>query len=240
MRKDGFRDDVEVSLIDPPAGFRLDGNRIPGQLDRMSMTLRVDTIANEANATQAVSDATEPNTKAENGQPEKNVELGKDPTRLQMRGESVGRGRAVARDAIPAENMMQAFIWHHLVPVEHWNVVVTGKGGGRMPFDFDSPPIAVPLKIDGTTYLPIRPTSGSFDYKTMFADVVDPIDRITVDVVRTLSLPAALAIRIDNESLAPEKRWRAGERGNLLLSIHREITPEPTEDNPAPTPRRTQ
>ena len=38
------------------------------------------------------------------------------------------QGREVRRQAVPAEDMMQAFIYRHLVPAKDWIVAVTGRG----------------------------------------------------------------------------------------------------------------
>ncbi len=112
MRKDGFDQDIELQLVDPPDGFRIDGGIMPGDLDRVRMTLTV------------------PNTAID------------EPVTLEMEGSAPRRMRSrsmIVRPAVPAENMMQAFIWYHLVPVEKWNVVVSGKPGAKMPFEIVMP-----------------------------------------------------------------------------------------------------
>ena len=50
---------------------------------------------------------------------------------LQLEGRADMRGRELVRPGVPAENMMQAFIYHHLVPAENLVVYVTGKAPPR-------------------------------------------------------------------------------------------------------------
>ncbi|MCM2373375.1 peptidase [Aporhodopirellula aestuarii] len=214
MRQDGFAGDIEVSLVDPPDGFRIDGNVIPGSVDHVAMTLSVAASMK--------------------------VNRNKDPIQLEMQGQPRGgrRGPGLIRPAVPAENMMQAFIWHHLVPVENWNVVIDGKKGARMPFDYGASATSVTLNLSEKAWIPIIPDSKNFDPEIIFVDVADPISGITAKVVKTRTGNYAIELVVDNESIAEDKQFKPGDRGNLLLSVYKEVTAKPTEDNPAPTPRR--
>ncbi|MBB3208534.1 hypothetical protein FHS27_004363 [Rhodopirellula rubra] len=214
MRQDGFDEDIELSLIEPPEGFRIDGNVIPGNVDHIAMTLSL-----------------APSTK---------VSRNKEPIQLEMQGVSRGgrRGNGLIRPAVPAENMMQAFIWHHLVPVENWNVVVDGKGGARMPFTLVPGTEAAKLSVSEKAFIPIAPTSKNFDPSIMFVEVADPLDGISATVVKTRTGGYAIAVTVDNTTIAEEKHILPGDRGNLLLSVYKEITAKPTEEDPAPKPRR--
>ncbi len=219
MRKDGFTDDVELSLIDAPDGFQLGGNIVPGSVDRVPMTLTVASLSSE-------------------------YPKGK-PIELEMQGSSQKgrRSRAIVRPAVPAENMMQAFIWHHLVPVENWNVVVDGNRVGSLPFapvglESGGTASAVTLSLKEKAFIPILPDSKNFDPTIMFVEVADPLDGIAATVVKTRTGGFAMAIEIKNEGLAPEKTIKPGQRGNLLLNVYKETLAKPTEENPAPTPRR--
>ena len=42
-------------------------------------------------------------------------------------------GREIVRQAVPAEDMMQAFIYHHLVPMQDLLVAVIGRERLRAP-----------------------------------------------------------------------------------------------------------
>ena len=82
-----------------------------------------------------------------------------EPVVLEMDGQSLGGHgqRRFSRPAVPAENMMQAFIWYQLVPAEQWTVVLSGKAGTKLPLGF--PPVdRVKLKLGETTLLGARLT----------------------------------------------------------------------------------
>ena len=80
---------------------RLDGAVVPGNQSKVQLTLTVPPIPTL------------------------------DPVVLEMEGVSIGRSGAgkVARYAVPAESMMQAFFYWHLVPTKDWTVAVAGRSG---------------------------------------------------------------------------------------------------------------
>ncbi len=206
LRKDGFDQDIELSLVDPPRGFRLDGGLIPGDSDRVRMTLKVPQTA----------------------QAESFV--------LKMEGAARRRIRSratIVRPAIPAENMMQAFIWYHLVPVENWNVMVSGKPGAKMPVQVVVPPPApIRLPRGGKLLLNALPLSSGTKVDQLHAELNEPPEGISAAfVIGPSGIPAV--------ELATTEEVPPGLRGNLLLSVYREYTPQPTESDPAPRPRRT-
>jgi hypothetical protein len=50
-----------------------------------------------------------------------------------LEGRATIQGQQVVRAAPPAEEMMQAFIYHHLVPANDLMVTVSGKARARFP-----------------------------------------------------------------------------------------------------------
>lgn len=96
VRKDGFQGDVEVVVKDAPAGFTLSDARIPGDQDSIEMKLN-----------------------APRGAPRQAF-----PLQLEARAQ-IG-GAPVTRPVVPAEDMMQAFLYRHLVPQQELLVAVTG------------------------------------------------------------------------------------------------------------------
>lgn len=206
LREDGFDQDIELRLVDPPSGYRLDGAVIPGDADQVQLTLAVPEAAADV------------------------------PIELEMEGSAPRRTRSrslISKPAIPAENMMQAFIWYHLVPVERWNVVVSGKRGPRLPFQFAMPNRRVLLPRGSQWQLPIMMTSKQVEADQLQAQLSNPPDGITADIISNEQ--GAMAIEISSEADVVQP----GLRGNLLISVYREYTPEPTESNPAPRSRRT-
>ena len=103
LRKDGFSGDIAVTLKDAPKGFTLNGRRVPAGKDQMRLTLRV---------------------------PPGPI---KKALSLSLEGRAKIRGRQVVRPAIPADDMMQAFVYRHLVCAEDLKVAVIGRAKPRAP-----------------------------------------------------------------------------------------------------------
>ncbi len=205
LRKDGFAQDVEMSLVDPPDGFRLDGRTVPSGVDRVRMTLTVpDTAPSE-------------------------------PVALEMEGAASRAARSrskLLRPAIPAENMMQAFIWHHLVTVEKWNVVVSGKPAAKIPFQIAMPADRIVVPRGGELSLKILRLPKSIPADQLHVELSEPPAGITASIVTSESGSVAMKSTATAE-VEPELR------GNFLINVYKEYTPKPTEADPAPKSRRT-
>ncbi|MGD0552022.1 MAG: PPC domain-containing protein [Sedimentisphaerales bacterium] len=102
LRKDGFNGEIELMLKDAPPGFKLNGARIPAGCDRLRITLTA---------------------------PQKPLEQ---PINLQLQGRAKIDGQTVSRPVTPAEDMMQAFIYQHMVPSQEL-MVMTGYYKRRAP-----------------------------------------------------------------------------------------------------------
>ena len=117
LREDGFDGAIELSLQGAPDGFELSGARIPSGQDSIRLTLTL---------------------------PQRRLD---GPKRLVMTGRARIAGKQVTRRAVPAEDMMQAFIYRHLVPAENWLVSNVGKGWPRPSLQLaDRKPIKVSSK----------------------------------------------------------------------------------------------
>jgi len=103
LRKDGFTGDITVTLKDAPKGFTLRGNRVPANKDQINLALMV---------------PAGPIKKA---------------LSLTLEGLAEIQGREVVRPAIPADDMEQAFIYHHLVPAKELQVAVIGRAKPKAP-----------------------------------------------------------------------------------------------------------
>jgi hypothetical protein len=103
LRKDGFTGDIAVALKDAPKGFTLRGNRVPAGKDQANLMLRVP----PGPVKKAVS--------------------------LSLEGRAEIQGGEVIRPAVPADDMQQAFIYHHLVCAEDLKVAVIGRAKSRSP-----------------------------------------------------------------------------------------------------------
>lgn len=113
-RTDGFDGEILLALADAPPGFTLSGARIPAGSTSTRLTL--------------------------------GIPAGMNPGVITPRlvGTATANGISIARDAVAADDAMQAFLWRHLVPAEAWLVCVSPGRGRRTPLDLASP---LPLRL---------------------------------------------------------------------------------------------
>ncbi|HUT95480.1 MAG TPA: peptidase [Thermoguttaceae bacterium] len=97
LRRDGFDGDITLELKDAPYGFALDAGVLPADQDNVRLTLAVPPTG------------------------------GGEPISLSLQGRALIGGRKVERAAVPAEDMIQAFAYHHLVPARQWLISVHNR-----------------------------------------------------------------------------------------------------------------
>ena len=115
LRRDGFEGDIKLSLAGSPDGFKLSGAWVPGGQEQVQLTLTAPPAA------------------------------GDQPLRLNLEGTATIDGQVVRRRAVPAEDMMQAFIYHHLVPSQDLLVFVNSRGRARARVQVaEAQPVAIP------------------------------------------------------------------------------------------------
>jgi len=202
LRELDFDEDIELALVDAPPGFSLSGNIVPGTVNRHSLTLAI-----PANASS-------------------------ETIRLKMVGGArIPHTRSLlTRPAVPAEDMMQAFLWRHLVPVEEWHVLVRGSPAGAIPFE--APPATAPLVRGGEMLIPLRVSGSNVTASEVRIDVKEP-KGVTAEVEAAAAGFWGLRLKTDASKVP------AGARGNLLLYAYRMSTPAASKDNPNPKPWRS-
>ena len=102
LRRDGFTNEITLSLRDAPAGYKLNGAKVPAGQDQVRLTLQAPPAPTEK------------------------------PISLVLEGRAMIQGHAVVHPAVPAEDMMQAFAYRHLVPAKELDVAVSGRFMNRM------------------------------------------------------------------------------------------------------------
>lgn len=116
LRKAGFDGEIELSIKNGPDGIELDHAVIPAGHDKVHLTLSATGRENDELMV------------------------------LEIEGKARVRTRLVRRPAVPAEDMMQAFLWRHLVTAQELLVRVT-----------DPEPVSIKLKIPGDGLIEVRP-----------------------------------------------------------------------------------
>jgi len=113
--KDGFSGDIKLELQDPPAGF----TSSPATLTATQMVGRVRIKAS----------ATASST----------------PVNVKIVGSAVVDGKRIVREAVPAEDRMQAFLWRHLVPAKELKICIANSN--YQPPDRRVPPPLTPEQV---------------------------------------------------------------------------------------------
>src|ERR1017187_849505 len=103
LRKDGFSGAIELALKNGPRGFSLAGAVIPAGRDQVRITL-----------------TTPP-------------PILREPLELALEGRATVGGKEVVRQAVPAEDIMQAFFYRHLVAESELKVAVRRGAAFRTP-----------------------------------------------------------------------------------------------------------
>ncbi len=133
LRRDGFTNTIDLHLVDAPPGFSLSGARVAGTNDKVQFTLKA-----PPNGGGKVFD-------------------------LALAGSVVMAGQTISHSAVPAEDMMQAFMYRHLVPAHELAVMVSGT---VKPFAANAIKIlsATPVKIHagGTAHIRVATPSAAF------------------------------------------------------------------------------
>ena len=195
MRHDGFDGEIALSLADAPDGLSLSGAAVPRGQDQVRLTL----TSTSASASS-------------------------EPFRVRM----IGRARIgainVSRAAVPAEDMMQAFAYRHLVPAKELLVSVVGKpmsrvlGGGLAVLD-DEPLTIRPggiARIRISTAAAAAPRGAELHF-----EVIEPTG-ISIRSIVPRREQTELVVVCDKEKLA------TGASGNLIVEAFAERPAAPT------------
>jgi len=200
LRKVGFDGDIEVVLKEPNTGFELSGGRIPAGSDRVRMTLTAPAKAPD------------------------------EPVALQLEGRARIGAKMVSRPAVGAEDMMQAFLYRHLVPSQELLVSVQ-KSKWRVPAVKLAGRGPVRIPVGGTAQVLMK-TPRRTILKEMQLQLDEPPEGVSLQDVRVV--PEGLAFRLK----ADKDTMQSGFADNLIVEAFREFTPKQQKGKPAPQKRR--
>ena len=181
LRMDGFTNEIKLALKGAPAGFTLDGARIPAGQDQVRVTITAPAV----------------------------------PTRTPIKLHLVGRaniaGKEITHPAVPAEDMMQAFAYRHLVPAQELQLAVSGgkftsRGGVRI---IGSTPVRIPA--GGTARLQVG-VPASTKIGKIDLELSDPPEGITLKSSEPSGWGTELVFQCDAAKVKP------GQAGNLIVS----------------------
>ena len=194
LRKDGFNDEITLILDGAPNGFKLSGDSIPSGQNQVQITLTAPPTAT-------------------------NELVG-----LNLEGCTMIQGRALLRRAVPAEDMMQAFAYRHLVPVNELEVNVFGRATPRAALTILSgSPVRIPP--GGSARVQVGLPGPRVAERAQF-ELSNPPEGITIGSVSQIRGGVEIVLQTDAAKVKP------GLKGNLIINGY---VPRPAETNAAKT-----
>jgi hypothetical protein len=186
LRRDGFSGEIALKLKDAPANFILSGATVPAGQDQVRLTLTVLKTP------------------------------GPQPLSLQMTGQATVAGRDVTRTAVPAEDMEQAFAYHHIVAEDAWLVRVVGAGA-TVPWH----PVKNMVTLQAGATTPFEVTMQYRGQNGIQLALNDPPEGISIQKVTPGSNGLSVLLSVQGDKAKP------GLKGNLILDAYREVTANP-------------
>lgn len=185
LRKDGFDGPIDLVLVSPTNGYTLSGNRIPAGQNSVRMTL---TGPAQAPA---------------------------QPVPMRLEGVATIAGKTVQRPATPADDMMQAFFYRHLVPAESW-LAFSPRWLFRTPSV--QPVVAdAPFRIAPGSTASVQVRIPTFSARPRFhLELNEPPEGLTLAKTNWREGYVELILKADAE------KSKAGLSGNLIVEIFAE------------------
>jgi len=185
LRRDGFDGEVEVRLKDAPAGFFLSGNRVPAGRDSIRMTL----TAPWRPAGGIVS--------------------------LEFEARADIGGRTLVRPVVPADEVMQAFLYRHLVPSQECVVALRKGRWNPLPLrPGDGTPVQVP--VGGTATVRFR-SAWPMGLRNLHLSPVHPAEGAIIDNVRIDRQGVSFGLKLQRAAA------RVGLADNLIVEAYTDV-----------------
>jgi len=198
LRRDGFSGDITLALEHAPAGFVLSGGLVPAGQEKVQLTLTVPPLPLDA------------------------------PVNLRLVGRSAIHGQEILRQAVPADDRMQAFAYHHLVPANELTVSVSGRGARLSAIISGVTVLKIPA--GGSARIPVSMRAIRLLENVQF-ELSDAPEGISVRQVLPGARGAEIVVQCDAARVKP------GLRGNLIFRISGERA-RSSENESQPANRR--
>lgn len=182
LRKDGFTNEINLTLQDAPAGFTLSGARVPPGQDQVRLTLTAPTT------------------------------FSKEPVRVQIEGRARVQGHEVVQRAVPAEDMMQAFAYRHLVTSQELDVAVGSRWNQKHAIRLlGKTPVLIPA--GGTARVQVGMPSVSALGK-LHLELSDPPEGVSIKDVTASGYGTEIVLECD------ASKAKQGMQGNLIVNAY--------------------
>jgi hypothetical protein len=134
-----------------------------------------------------------------------------DPLRLSLEGRATIQGRQVVHAAVPAEDMMQAFAYRHLVPAKELDVAVSGRFMSRVSVKIlGATPVRIPA--GGNARVRLGAPTGGFANRFQL-ELNEPPEGVAIAKVSPTDEGAEIELHSDAAKAKP------GLKGNLIVNI---------------------
>jgi hypothetical protein len=201
LRKDGFSNEISLALKDAPPGFTLSGGGVPANQDQVRLTISAPSF------------------------------FGEKVCNFQVEGRAVIQDKKVVHPAIPAEDMMQAFAYRHLVSCQETEVTLVDRPQFKRVLDLLGPnPVRIPA--GGTARVRVRTPGNSFT-NNFELQLSDPPDGISIQSVSLADAEADIVLHCDAAKIKP------GSKGNLIIDVTAKRPPAVAGKKRANQPRAT-
>ncbi|MGA2724143.1 MAG: PPC domain-containing protein [Bryobacteraceae bacterium] len=186
LRKDGFSGDIALALKGAPKGFTMIGGLLPASQDEVRLTLTVPPQPQPA------------------------------PLSLSLEGRATIQGREVSRLAVPADDMMQAFAYRHLVPASDLKVAVRRGAMLRVPIKVSSQePLEIPAGGTARFQVHVPTLPANFAPRVQY-ELSEPPEGIALRGASPGRDGTEIVLACDAAKAKP------GLRGNLIVNISAE------------------
>lgn len=201
LRKDGFTGAIALALKAAAAGFTLGGASIPEGQDQVRLTLTVPPITP------------------------------KEPLSLQLEGRARVQDTEIIRPVVPAEDMLQAFAYHHLVPVSELKVSVSGRVTANTTVRILS---ETPVKIaaGGRGKVRLGVPAGTF-FEPVHVELDEPPEGISIQSESPGAEGTEIVLQADGAKVKP------GLKGNLIVNAFAVKSAQGSKEKPPPSLRPT-
>lgn len=183
LRKDGFSGEIALQVKGGPPGMVLSGARLPAGEDMVRSTLTIPPAFKGG------------------------------PIKMALEGTARISGADVVREAAPAEDMMQAFAYRHLVPAGDWMLTVAREkvgGASALKVALSQP---VKVRLGGTARISLSgpPLGSGEEYAFALSEAPDGLSVQDASTSRN-SVQLVLA--------ADSKLAKVGTKGNLIVEAY--------------------
>ena len=202
LRKDGFSGDIALALKGAPKGFTLIGGLLPAGRDEVRITLTVPPQPQPA------------------------------PLSLNLEGRASIQGHEVSHLAVPADNMMQAFAYWHLVPANDLKVAVRRGAMLRVPIKVASQePLQIPAGGTARFQVQVPTLPANFAPRVSY-ELSEPPEGIALRGASPGRDGTDIVLACDAAKAKP------GLKGNLIVNISAERVVQPANGKAAASRQR--